>query len=320
MSAFQAGKRRTIPELSIFLFTRGLWLVFLELTVINFGWYFDIQFRSPTLAVIWALGISMVVLAILVHLPRRIILIISLLLIFGHNLLDGIHYKGDVLWAILHDGGLFSYANGYHLVVVYPIIPWVAVMPLGYCMGALYDKGFNTARRRKILVVTGVSAIALFLVLDGMHAYGDPGTWKPYDTTAKTVMSFLNPRKYPPSLLFLCMTLGPSMIFLAVTERVRGPIVTFFSTFGRVPFFYYILHIYLIHLVAMVFAQLTGFGWRAMVLQDWLSEVPALRGYGFDLWVTYMVWALVILALYPVCRAFDAYKMRHRDRKWLSYL
>jgi uncharacterized membrane protein len=319
MSAFMVGRRRTTGALSGFLLKRGLWLVFIELTVVNFAWFFDIHFRTPCLLVIWSLGISMIVLAGLVYLPRTAILIFSCMVIFGHNVLDGVHFNESFLWAVIHDRGSF-FLNGYHLSVGYPIVPWIAVMSLGYCLGSLYNTSYDSGRRKKTLNIIGLSAIALFIIIRGINIYGDPAPWTHYDTISRSLMSFFNPNKYPPSLLYLLMTLGPSLIFLANSENLKGSVVNFFCTFGRVPFFFYILHIYLIHLVALVFAQLSGLGWRVMILNDWVSESPALKGYGFSLWVVYAVWIGVIVSLYPLCKKFDAYKGNHKEKWWLSYL
>ncbi|MEO6732303.1 MAG: heparan-alpha-glucosaminide N-acetyltransferase domain-containing protein [Ferruginibacter sp.] len=319
-SAFLAGRKKSKKELSVFLLTRGLWLVFIEFTIVNFAWYFDIYFHSPGLLVIWSLGISMIVLAALVHLPRLYILIFSCVLIFGHNMLDNVHFQGNYLWAILHDGAIFNFSENSRLYVFYPVVPWIAVMSLGYCFGSLYDKSFDAGKRKRILNIIGFSAIAVFLLVRGTNIYGNPSKWIGFDTASKTMMSILNPAKYPPSLSYLLMTLGPALIFLANTENLKGRVVNFFSTFGRVPFFYYILHIYFIHLTALVFAQLTGFGWQKMILSDWVGNSPLLKGYGFRLWVVYLVWIGIILLLYPLCKKFDRYKLNHKEKWWLSYL
>jgi uncharacterized membrane protein len=319
-SAFLSGRRKSKKELSTFLLKRGLWLVFLELTFVNFGWYFNIHFNSPGLLVIWSLGISMIVLAAVIHLPQKAILIFSVAIIVGHNLFDNIHFPGNYAWAILHEESEFKYSETFRLYVAYPIIPWIAVMSLGYCFGTLYEKTFDAERRKKILLTVGLSSIALFFILRGINMYGNPSQWKEYDTFAKTLISFFAPAKYPPSLLYLLMTLGPACIFLALAEKYKGGLVNFFSTFGRVPFFYYILHLYLIHILAMVAAQLTGYGWQVMILPDWIGYIPELKGYGFPLWVVYMVWITVILILYPLCKKFDRYKSAHKEKWWLSYL
>jgi uncharacterized membrane protein len=320
VSAFLSGRRKTKGELSLFLLKRGIWLVLVELTLVNFGWSFDVQFRAIVLQVIWVLGISMMVLAALIHLPKTYILILSCILIFGHNLLDNLHFGGNVFWEIIHDGGFLKLSNDRSLGFAYPLVPWIAVMSLGYCLGSLYDQSFDPIKRKKILNITGFSAVALFILLHWANLYGNSWTWKHYDTASKTLMSFLNLRKYPPSLLYLLMTLGPALIFLANAENVKGRVVGFFSTFGRVPFFFYILHIYLIHFIALIFAQLLGFGWQKMILSGSIFYSPGLIGFGFPLWVVYAVWVGVIALSYPLCRKFDAYKMNHKEKWWLSYL
>ncbi len=314
------GKKKSKSELSSFLLKRGIWLVFIEMTIVNFGWYFDIYFKSPGLSVIWSLGISMIFLAALVHLPRKIILLFSLLLIVGHNLLDNVHYNGNVFWAILHEFAFFKITDGVEFGVGYPIIPWIAVMSLGYYFGAFYDKSYSGEKRKKMFNIIGISTLVIFIILRFYNLYGDPILYKNYDTTAKNLISFFNPSKYPPSLLFLLMTLGAAILFLANTEKLKGKVVGFFCTFGRVPFFYYILHLYLIHLIALIFAEFSGFGWRIMILEDWVTEIPTLKGYGFPLWVVYAVWIFVIVLLYPICKKFDTYKQTHKEKWWLSYL
>ena len=320
ISAFLYGRGKTRTQLSKFLVTRGLWLVFIELTVVNFAWYFDVTFKTPTLIVIWALGISMIVLAALIYLPRTVILIFSCLLIFGHNLLDNVHYEGNIFWSILHEFGFFPYSNGFHIMVGYPLIPWVAVMSLGYYFGSFYDKEYNGVKRRRLFNLIGISALVMFVVIRWSNLYGDPYLWKHYNLLAREIISFMSPNKYPPSLLYLLMTLGGTFIFLANTESLRGGVIDIFSVFGRVPFFYYILHLYLIHGIAMVFAHLTGFGWQSMILHGWITQAPELKEYGFSLSFVYIVWFLVIAMLYPLCKRFDDYKMNHKEKWWLSYL
>jgi uncharacterized membrane protein len=320
-SAFLVGRRKTVSQLSSILFTRGLWLVFIEFTIINFAWFFDPLFHNPSLVTIWSLGMSMIVLAGLVYLPRPVIWVFSLALIFGHNLFDSVQLPGNVLWAILHHWDVYKIAEGYHFNVYYPLIPWVAVMSLGYCFGSFYDNSFDPAKRKKMLNIIGACAILLFIITRYINVYGDLRHWQHYDTVSQTLMSFLNPNKYPPSLLYLLMTLGPSLIFLANSESLKGRVVNFFSTFGRVPFFYYILHIYLIHFIALLLAQFTGFGWRSMInTTAWVTAEPALMGYGLPLWGVYLVWVSAIVMLYPVCKKFDQYKLSHKEKWWLSYL
>lgn len=318
MSAFMVGRRKSKSELSGFLLKRGLWLVFIEMTIVNFSWYFDVQFRSPGLLVIWSLGISMIVLAALIHLPRKAILWFSLILIAGHNLLDSIHFKGSLGWSILHEPGFFP--EDYSLFVAYPIIPWIAVMSLGYYFGAFYNVDFGNEKRRKLFNTLGISALALFVLLRFTNVYGDARLFTHYDTISKDLISFFNPSKYPPSLDYLLMTLGVALVFLVNSENWKGKLVNFFSVFGRVPFFYYIIHIYVIHLAAMLYAQVAGYGWNKLILEGWITELPRMHGYGLALVWVYVIWISIILLLYPLCKWFDIYKQNHKEKWWLSYL
>lgn len=319
-SAFMIGKRKSPSELSNFLFKRGLWLVFVEIIIINFAWKFDIEYRNIGLQTIWSLGISMIVLAGLIHLPKKLILVFSLVIIFGHNLLDNIHFDGSYLWSILHERQKFEYAEGYTVVFAYSLLPWIAVMSLGYCFGSLYDSTFDVQKRKRLLNVLGIGSVALFFILITFNTYGDPVKWINFGNTSQTVMSIFNVNKYPPSLLYLLITLGGTFLFLANAEKLKGKIVDFFCVFGRVPFFYYIIHIFLIHIIAAFAAYFTGFGLKAMVLPVFITRVEALKGYGFNLITVYLVWILVIILLYPLCKKFDNYKQSHKEKWWLSYL
>jgi uncharacterized membrane protein len=320
VSAFLAGRKKSKNELSAFLLKRGIWLVVIEVTVVNFGWRFDIYFESIGLLVIWSLGISMILLAALVHMELKYILLFSLLMIFGHNLLDYVDVAGSHLWSILHEREGFQILNGLTIRVVYPIIPWIGVMSLGYYFGQYYDRNIEPAKRQKLFLTVGWLAIGLFIIVRGVNQYGNPDHWSSYGTLLQTLYSFLNPSKYPPSLTYLLMTLGPSFVFLATTEKVRGRVVDFFIIFGKVPFFYYILHIYFIHFFALILAQATGFGWKAMVIRGFVSNNSELIGYGLDLWLVYLIWVAIVLMLFPLCKRFSVYKLEHTDQWWLSYL
>jgi uncharacterized membrane protein len=214
----------------------------------------------------------------------------------------------------------YKLSDNTQLLIGYPIVPWIAVMSLGYYFGALYDKSFDSSKRKKVFNTIGVTAISVFVVLRFTNFYGDSKQFKHYDTLSQDLISFLNPDKYPPSLLYLLMTLGGVFLFLANAEKVKGRIVNFFCTFGRVPFFYYILHLYLIHILAFVFAQVSGWGWQKFILSTWVGFEPNMKGYGFSLWVVYAVWIGIILLLYPLCKKFDKYKQTNREKWWLSYL
>ena len=324
VSAFITGQKKTKKDLSLFLIKRGLWLIFLEMIVVNFGWSFNIQFPNFLFIVIWALGLSMIALAALIHLPKKVVLGIGVILVAGHNLLDNIHVPGNSLaafgWSLLHDSNFFTWhSEGFF--VGYPILPWIGVMTLGYCLGEWYAAGYNAGKRKKNLLLLGTSLIVLFIVIRYTNLYGDKSPWSTQKNGLYTVLSFIKVTKYPPSLLYILMTLGPAILFLAFTEKLRGAVVNTISIYGRVPMFYYILHIYLIHLLAMIASQLfTNVGW-----QNWLLKTPVwfnhdLEGYGFSLGVVYLVWFIVVIALFPLCKRYDRYKQAHKEKWWLSYL
>lgn len=323
-SASLVGERKSKKELSMFLFKRGAWLILLELTVINFGWNFDITFNNIYFIVIWVLGLSMIALAAAVHLPRKWILIIGLLILAGHNLLDGIHVQGNTFkafaWALVHDQNLFTWA-GKNILVGYPVLPWIGIIMLGYCFGALYSPAFGVEKRKKWLLNIGGGAVLLFIIIRFANFYGDPGPWSKHDNFLKTFLDFISTTKYPPSLLYALMTLGPSVLFLAFTERANNTFTKFISIYGRVPMFYYILHIYLLHAAALVVTGLfTDFSWQVWVLKEPLWLTQTLKGYGFSLGIVYIVWIGIVLFLYPFCKWYDRYKQNHKEKWWLSYL
>ena len=228
LSAFMIGKRKTPNELSIFLIKRGLWLVFVEVVIMSFGWYFDLGFRSVNFAVIWVLGVSMILLAGLIHLPKKVILLFSLVLIFGHNLLDNIHFEGSILWTFLHERGPVLTTPDHIFRVGYAVIPWVAVMSLGYYFGSFYEKSFDHLKRKKLFNIIGITAIIFFVILRGINIYGNLLPWKDYNNLTQTTFSFLNLSKYPPSLSFLLVTLGGAFLFLANSEKIQSKVVNFF--------------------------------------------------------------------------------------------
>jgi uncharacterized membrane protein len=321
-SAYLVGLRKGKKALSMFLLTRGLWLIFLELTIINFGWFFDPQFTNFGALVIWALGISMVLLAGLIHLPLPVILTLSLAMIFGHNLLDsyrvGNNDTDDLLWSLAHQANEFRW-GGIIFFVGYPIVPWVGVMALGYCLGRMYESNVDAALRKKFLLRTGVAAILIFIALRYTNWYGDPFKWSEQSSATFTVLSFFNVMKYPPSLLYLLITLGPALVFLSFTEKAGNGMANRMKVIGRVPMFYYLVHLYLIHLAAMIAAEFSGYDWSNMVLTNWVNFEPSLVGYGFSLVTVYAVWIGLVAVLYMLCKLYDRYKQTHKQW-WLSYL
>ncbi|MBA2459125.1 MAG: DUF1624 domain-containing protein [Gemmatimonadales bacterium] len=314
-SAWIAGTRRTRGELARLLLSRGLWLLLLEFTVITFGWYFNLRMEYGLIAqVIWVIGASMIVLAGLIYLPRAAIAAIGLALVLGHNLFDAIAPERlgawAPLWRMLHVPGPVEAAP---VLLLYPLVPWVGVMALGYLMGPVVFSRMPGASRR--LALLGVALIAAFVVLRALNGYGDPRPRIVDGEVLVLAMSFVNLTKYPPSLLFLLMTLGPALIALALAHRVRGPAARFLVVFGRVPFLFYVTHIYLVHALAVFAATRQGLPPTSMLI----APVRLPDGYGFGLPVIYLVWIGVVLLLYPLCARYARVKERSRTW-WLSYL
>ena len=320
ISAYLYGKNKSRRELAYYLFTRGLWLVFAEVIIIGFGRTFNPHFPFLNLQVIWAIGISMIVLSALIFLNMRMILVTAILLIGTHNLLDTVHMPGSFFWSILHEPGDFIFGH-FKIAVSYPLIPWIGIISLGYYFGSLYHSGYSPARRKRVLLSLGLVALVLFLFLRTFKLYGDTADWTDQKTIFFSVLSILNVTKYPPSLLYTLVTLGPALIFLGMSEKPLNSFTDKIAVFGRVPFFFYIVHIYMIHLLAMVFTYYTGHHLSDMILTGKVNNEPGLKGYGFDISVVYIVWLTLIFLLYPCCSWFDRYKRTHQNsQKWLSYL
>jgi uncharacterized membrane protein len=319
LSAYLHGARgRTTAELSRFLLTRGFWLILIEFTLVRFGWTFGLKPDVFVMQVIWVLGASMVVLAALIHLPRWAVAAIGIAMIAGHNLLDGVRaedfWAAGWMWNVLHEPKPLLTPAGFYVFPLYSLIPWVGVMAAGYALGPVF--ALKSHVRVGLLMGLGAAITAGFVLIRAANVYGDPAPWSGQPTVLATVLAFVNCEKYPPSLLYLMMTLGPGLMLLAAFEGVRGRLAGIVVTFGRVPLFYYVTHLYLIHALAVPFALfVTGDA-------DWQFGAPLRHkpfGYGLDLPGIYAVWLFVVVALYPVCRWFAALKQRRTDW-WLSYL
>lgn len=319
-SAYLSLRRgRSRAELSRFLVTRGLWLILLEFTVIKLAWENYLYDRHIFgLQVIWALGCSMIALAALIHLPLRWLVAFGAAMVLGHNLLDGVAPQAfgalEPLWRVLHVPYWLSGAEapdpaGLNVFVAYPLVPWIGVMALGFALGRLLDA--EPAQRRRVLVHLGLGLIALFVVLRAGNVYGDAKLWSTQASALFTLFSFVNTTKYPPSLLYLAMTLGPALLALAAFEHWRGRSADFVRVFGRVPMFYYVLHLFVLSSLAMIAWQV-AFGTAIFVWDHSISG-------GWSLPVVYAISIGVVLALYLPCRWFAALKARRREA-WLSYL
>jgi uncharacterized membrane protein len=317
--AYLSLRRKSPGELSRFLLTRGVWLIFLEVVLVRcFAYQFNVDFRVTMLLVLWALGWSMITLSALVRLPASVVTAFGVLLIAGHNLFDSVQ-SASPLWAILHSPGFVLNTPSHVVFAAYPLIPWIGVTAVGYGLGQVY--GWDAGRRRAFLLRLGLSLSLAFLVIRGVNAYGDASRWTGQKTALFTMLSFLNTTKYPPSLLFLLMTLGPAMLLLWAVDRGTPRILRPALVIGKVPLFYYLLHFPLIHLLAVVTCYLR-YG-----TAHWMFESPDLAhypfsappGWGYSLPVVYLIWAAVVVAMYPLCRWFAALKQRRSD-PWLSYL
>jgi len=324
-SAYLYGTRKADTKgLSAFLLTRGLWLILVEFIIVNFAWTFDITYSFHLLQVIWAIGASMVVLSLLVYLPNKFILGIGLVIVFGHNLLDKLTVSGneikELLWYTLHQAKFLVLDSGKVIDFVYPVLPWIGLMALGYVFGSLYKRDFDPDQRRKLLFRIGMGAVALFLILRGFNLYGEPQTWSQGHNPIFSIMSFLNTTKYPPSLNFLLMTIGPALLFLSMSERIQSRLAAPIITFGRVPFFFYIVHLYIIHAIASAYVASQGGGWEAYVLSAREIMSGRLGSFGLRLEAVYIIWVIIIAVMYPLCRWYQAYKGRHPEKRWLSYL
>jgi len=316
--AFLAGRRKSTKELSRFLVTRGIWLVFLELVVTrDLGWQFNFDYRTTALVVLWALGWSMIVLSLLVYLPTAAVTAFGIVMIASHNLLDSVPWT-NWFWSILHLPNALLVTPRFSIFEAYPLIPWIGVTAAGYGLGQIYS--WPADRRRVFLLRLGLIMITLFVGLRTINIYGDPLPWSTQKSQAFTVLSFLNTTKYPPSLLYLLMTLGPVMLLhwafdAGMPHWLRPALI-----FGKVPMFYYLLHIPLIHLLALAVCYMR-YGHIY-----WMFQSPNIRsfpftpppGWGYPLPVVYAVWILVVVALYPLCRWFAGVRQR-RTEAWLSY-
>jgi uncharacterized membrane protein len=324
-SIFLMSQKKTRSELSLFLIKRGIWLVVVEIILITFAWTFNPFYNFIILQVIWAIGVSMIILGLLIHLPIKVLLVIGLIIVFGHNLLDYPTINNGLKGGLIADLLYFSNFSVYNLdathifIIVYAIIPWTGVMLLGYCFGKWFTSQVDPLKRRKILLLMGFGLLTVFLVLRFINNYGDPVAWsKQPRGSVFSFLSFININKYPPSLDFLSVTIGGGLIALALLEGVKSKLAEFFRVYGRVPMFYYILHLYLIHLIGVIVFFAEGFSTDQIVTPN----NPFLfrpSEFGFGLLGVYTVWIIVVLILYPLCKKYDRYKSTHQ-KWWLSYL
>ncbi|AIR90889.1 DUF1624 domain-containing protein [Pseudomonas cremoricolorata] len=312
LSAWLYGeKQQSRQAVSAFLFKRGLFLVLLEFTVVNFAWTFQLPPSVVYLQVIWAIGLSMIALAALVWLPRSALIALGVLIIAGHNLLDGVHFGADSLmhvpWAILHDRGWLDVSEHMRLRTSYPLLPWIGVIALGYAMGPWFARGANAQVRQRRLLLAAAAALLGFVVLRLINGYGE-APWNSYPSLVQTLMSLFNITKYPPSLLFLCLTLGCGLLLLRGFERAgQARWVGVLAVLGAAPMFFYLLHLYVLKVAYVLCVAIFG-----------LNQGDY---FGFDgMGAVWLCAVLLSVALYPPVRAFARLKARRRDIAWLKYL
>ncbi|MGQ0541630.1 MAG: DUF1624 domain-containing protein, partial [Blastocatellia bacterium] len=307
---------------------------FLEFTLIRFLIVFNLDYTFVGMAqVIWVIGVSMIAMAALIYLPLKVVGLAGILMIVLHNLLDPIQVPPQIaflgtpppdfaqaIWIALHQPGVIPLFGGTSQILsIYPLVPWIGVMMAGYALGALYD--WESGERRKLLLKLGLAGTVLFVIVRVINVYGDPAPWRYFETSSSTILSFFNTTKYPPSLLFLLMTLGPALLILALSDRIDGNAVwqRVCITFGRVPMFFYILQWIFAHGSGVILAWLAGFDTNYLFFDPFKMSQAAPSGHGFSLLVVYAVWIGGLFAIYPLCSWFAG--LKKRNRHWaLSYL
>lgn len=321
-SVYFQGLRKSKPALSAFIIKRGLWLIVADVLIMTFALSLDIHYSIFILEVIWAIGISMVLLGFALWLPFNLILATGIAIVAGHNALDFYeagHTGPYAIWySFLHVPGVYPLWTGHVLGIFYPFLPWTGVMLMGYCFGKVYQQ--HTEKRNKIAAYTGMALLVIFILLRSGNTYGDSIHWSPQKNALLTFFSFINTQKYPPSLLYLCVTLGPALIVLGLAGNVRNRLTKIIMVYGRVPFLYFVLHFYLLRVIMVLLFLSRGHTWKegAAGAPSFLFKF-IIPGEGYSLGIVYLIWISVVIALYPVCKWFSEYKKQHRNW-WLSYL
>jgi len=325
-SAYFVAQRKTLKDTSTFLFTRGLWLVVLQVTVIQFAWNFDPGFHFTSSNIISTIGFCMILLSLLIHLPFNGILIIGIAIIVFHNTLDNISFESgslkEIIWSFLHQRNLYDLGNNYSFRFLYPIIPWIGVMAVGFCFGRLYDQKYFPEKKKTLLLQMASLSLIVFFVLRTLNIYGDPVPWTYQKEAGIAVLSFFNLEKYPPSLLFICFMLGIALLLLGILEDKNLERWKPVTLFGKVALFYYVLHVYVIHLMALITVWVMGYPWQTMIFLKAHSQPhPLIKGhFGFSLGIVYLIWIAIVLALYPLCVSWNSFKIRNKSKWWVSYV
>lgn len=321
VSVYLAIKRSDISNRRNFLLKRGLFLILLEFTIINFALWFDVEFRILILQVIAAIGAGFIVLSFLLKVSPRVLGIIGLVIIFTHNLLQLAPASGssfvNVLRNVLFTPGIQQVSPDFMFLISYPLVPWIAIMLLGYSFGRLFEKPAEA--RSKALAWIGVGGLLLFIALRMVNTYGDPSPWSEQKNTLFTMLSFVNVTKYPPSLLFILLFIGMALVLLWFSEKLPRKLQEVLAVYGRVPLFYYLLHLWLIRLALFVMVFVQGFEWKDLSFAPFQLGRPTAPS-GIGLAGVLVVWLMIVAILYPVCKWYGNYKMNHSEKKWLKYL
>ncbi len=327
ISAYLSGQKQTLGGKSAFLVKRGIWLIFVEVAIMTFILSFDPSYNVIFLNVIWALGCSMIFLGIFIRIfPPKAILGIGLVLIFGHNLFDFIKLVPNSTVDILANvfftaaGKFYPRGDGGSVAVLYVILPWTGIMLVGYGIGMLYHTDVAAEQRQAILLRAGIAATALFVVLRLINLYGDPVPWTAQENYLRSVFSFLNASKYPPSLLFSLMTVGPVLILLSLMDEWKSRFSDFLRVYGKVPFFYFVIHFALVHFFSAIAVLASGrYTWDQATSPDLFFKFRPFD-FGYQLGWVYLIWVAIVAMLYMPSKWFTAFKGRHKKWKWLSYL
>ncbi|WP_231425270.1 DUF1624 domain-containing protein [Pedobacter sp. Leaf250] len=322
LSAYLSSQNKSSEKAGGFLLKRGLWLIIVEIIIISLGLTFNPFYNFVILQVIWVIGWSMILLGLLSRISRNAVLIIGLIIVFGHNIFNLFPAPEDESLGLLLKvfftafGTVVPLSSTHLLGVFYAILPWTGIMFIGYGIGNWYSKGYDAIERKRNLIISGTLSIFLFMFLRFINLYGDPAPRKEYHDAFKNLLSFFNVSKYPPSLQYTCMTIGVALLFLAFTEKMKNWFSRISSIYGAVPFFYYVIHFYLLHTVLVIAFFATGFTSNQIVqIPFWFRP----NEFGFNLSIVYLIWIAVVAMLYLPCKWFKGYKEKH-NQWWLRYV
>ncbi|MFL9482853.1 DUF1624 domain-containing protein [Chitinophagaceae bacterium LWZ2-11] len=318
------SKEKNVPASRRFLLSRGIWLLILECTVVNFGIFFDLHFRTMFLQVIFAIGASFIVLSLLLKLSPKTIGIIGLVIVLGHNVFDYVTFPNTIAGNLLSSlvNPVFKPVNeSFMFVLMYPVIPWLGIMLIGFACGQFF-KEQPVEKRKKVFITAGASILTFFIILRFINVYGDPAKWSMQKDAVYTFLSFMNVTKYAPSLLYTSATLGIMCFILYWGEVFSNKITTIISVYGKVPMFYYLIHWYILHTTMLCMMFIQGYKWDQLDFGIFGFGKPKgiTAGVGVGLGGTYIIWMSVVIVLYPLCKRYSVYKDKHRENKWLRYL